>query len=159
MTIITADLYDEHGEDLQSVSTQFLSLGGVKAFSGPIRTVRCFEDNALLKTTVSTPGNGAVLVVDGQGSLDRALMGDMIARIAADNGWAGVVINGAVRDRSVLAEIPLGVKALGSNPRKSTKTGQGDADVDLAFSGVTFTPGATIYCDDDGILVTRPESN
>lgn len=159
MTVITADLYDEHGEDLQSVALQFLSLGGVKAFTGPIRTVRCFEDNALLKATVSTPGNGAVLVVDGQGSLNRALMGDMIARIAADNGWAGVVINGAVRDRSVLADIPLGVKALGSNPRKSTKTGEGDADVELIFSGVTFTPGATIYCDDDGILVTRPEAN
>jgi regulator of ribonuclease activity A len=159
MTIITADLYDEHGEDLQSVSLQFLSLGGVKAFSGPIRTVRCFEDNALLKATVSTPGNGAVLVVDGQGSLNRALMGDMIARIAADNGWAGVVINGAVRDRSVLAEIPLGVKALGSNPRKSTKTGEGSADVELSFSGVTFMPGETIYCDDDGILVTRAENH
>ncbi|KNC20452.1 ribonuclease [Arthrobacter sp. RIT-PI-e] len=159
MTIITADLYDEHGEDLQSVSLQFQSLGGVKAFTGPIRTVRCHEDNALLKATVSTPGDGAVLVVDGGGSLERALMGDMIARIAADNGWAGVVINGAVRDRSVLAEIPLGVKALGSNPRKSTKTGEGEADVELSFSGVTFTPGSTIYCDDDGILVTRAGAN
>lgn len=155
MTIITADLYDEHGEDLQSVSLQFLSLGGVRAFSGPIRTVRCFEDNALLKTTLSTPGQGAVLVVDGQGSLETALLGDMIAQIASENHWAGVVINGAVRDRSVLADMPLGIKALGSNPRKSTKTGEGEVDVDVTFAGTTFTPGATIYCDDDGILVTR----
>jgi regulator of ribonuclease activity A len=155
VTKSTADLYDELGETLQSLPLQLLQLGGRAQFEGPIRTVRCFEDNALLKQTVSQPGDGAVLVVDGGGSLERALMGDMIALIAVENRWAGVVINGAVRDRVALAGIDLGVKALGSNPRKSTKTGAGDADVVLAFGGVTFRPGAMLYSDADGILVER----
>ena len=151
----TADLYDEHGEDLQSVSLQLGNFGARTSFSGPIRTVKCFEDNAVLKSVVSTPGDGAVLVVDGAGSLRRALMGDMIAQIAADNGWAGVVINGAIRDRVAISSIPLGVKALGSNPRKSTKLGIGVADEVVEFDGVTFRPGATLYSDEDGILVER----
>lgn len=155
MTTATADLYDEFGESLQSVALQFQNLGGTKAFSGPVRTVKCYHDNALLKSILSTPGNGAVLVVDGGGSLDRALMGDMIANIAVENGWSGVIINGAVRDRSVLAEISLGVKALGSNPRKSTKEGTGEADIPVAIGGIIFTPGVTVYADDDGILVEK----
>ena len=92
MTQLTADLYDEHGEDLQSVSTQFQSLGGRARFSGKIRTVTCFQDNALVKSILATPGDGAVLVVDGGGSLETALMGDMIAESAVTNGWAGVII-------------------------------------------------------------------
>ncbi|KAB1662516.1 RraA family protein [Pseudoclavibacter chungangensis] len=155
MTISTADLYDEHGEALQSVWLQLRNLGGVAAFSGPIRTVRCFEDNVLLKEVVSSPGDGAVLVVDAAGSLRRAVMGDMIAKIAADNGWAGAVINGVVRDRAALLDIPLGIKALGSNPRKSTKLGLGVADEIVEFGGVVFRPGATLWSDEDGILVER----
>lgn len=151
----TADLYDEHGEALQSISVQFESFGGVSAFTGPARTVRCFEDNALLKSVVSTPGEGAVLVVDGAGSLERALMGDMIAQIAVDNGWAGVIVFGAIRDRLAIAELPLGVKALGTNPRKSTKTGAGEADVTLTIAGVIIRPGAIVSSDEDGILVER----
>lgn len=151
----TADLYDEHGEDLQSVALQLRDLGGRTAFSGPIRTVKCFEDNALLKATVSEPGEGAVLVVDGAGSLRRALMGDMIAKIAADNGWAGVIINGAVRDVAELRSIPLGIKALGSNPRKSTKTRQGLVDETIEFGGVVFRPGRRLFADEDGVLVER----
>ncbi|MFI2364706.1 ribonuclease E activity regulator RraA [Promicromonospora sp. NPDC019610] len=151
----TADLYDELGETVQSVPVQFQLHGGVARFEGPVRTVRCFEDNALLKSIVSTPGDGAVLVVDGGGSLERALLGDMIARIAADNGWAGVVVHGAVRDRVALAEIPIGIKALGTNPRKSTKTGAGEADAEVTFGGVTFRPGARLWSDEDGILVER----
>ena len=155
MTIPTADLYDERGEELQSLAIQFQSLGGRREFSGLIRTVKCFEDNALLKSVISTPGDGGVLVVDGGGSLDRALMGDMIAAIAVENGWSGVLVNGAIRDRVAIASLDLGVKALGSNPRKSTKTGVGDADVPVEFGGVRFVPGRTIYCDEDGILVER----
>jgi regulator of ribonuclease activity A len=151
----TSDIYDDLGEDIQSIALQFQNFGGNTAFAGPARTVRCFEDNALLKSIVSTPGNGAVLVVDGAGSVRRALMGDMIAKIAADNGWAGVIINGAVRDRAILSSIPIGVKALGSNPRKSTKTGAGVADVDIEISGVTIRPGVQIFSDEDGILVGR----
>jgi regulator of ribonuclease activity A len=151
----TADLYDERGEELNSIALQFQSLGGRSHFSGPARTIRCFEDNALVKSTLATPGNGAVLVVDGSGSLRTALMGDMIAASAVENGWAGVVMNGAIRDREAIAELPLGVKALGSNPRKSAKAGAGETDVDLLIDGVTIRSGATIWCDPDGILVER----
>jgi regulator of ribonuclease activity A len=153
--INTADLYDERGEELESIALQFQSLGGLSHFSGPVRTIRCLEDNALVKSTLGTPGDGAVLVVDGAGSLRTALMGDMIAASAVANGWAGVVINGAVRDREVLADLPLGVKALGSNPRKSAKEGAGETDVELEIDGVTVRPGAMIWCDPDGILVER----
>ncbi len=153
--LLTADLYDQRGEDLQSVSIQFQNLGGEARFSGPIRTVTCFEDNALLKSVLSTPAAGEVLVIDGGGSLNTALMGDMIAELAVQNGWAGVVINGAIRDRVAIGTMPLGVKALGSNPRKSSKAGVGVTDAVVMFAGVTFTPGRTIYCDEDGILVER----
>lgn len=157
MTSSTADLYDELEEALQSVSLQFQNLGGKQAFSGPVRTVKCHEDNALLRSVLSSPGEGAVLVVDGGGSLERALMGDMIADIAVGNGWSGVIINGAVRDRAVLADLPLGIKALGSNPRKSTKTGAGEVDVPVTIGGVVFEPGAMVHADLDGILVERPK--
>ena len=154
-TVNTADLYDERGEDLDSLALQFQSIGGHTHFSGPVRTIRSFEDNALVKSTLSTPGGGAVLVVDGSGSLRTALMGDLIAASAVSNGWAGVVVNGAIRDRTALAELPLGVKALGSNPRKSAKAGAGEVDVELMIDGVTIRPGAMIWCDPDGILVQR----
>ena len=151
----TADLFDERGSELDSVSVQFQSLGGRTHFSGPARTIRCLEDNALVKSVLATPGNGSVLVVDGGGSLRTALMGDMIAASAVGNGWAGVVINGAIRDRLAIAALPLGVKALGSNPRKSAKDGAGSVDVPLEIDGVTVRPGAMIWCDPDGILVER----
>jgi regulator of ribonuclease activity A len=154
-TVNTADLYDERGEELDSLALQFQSIGGHSHFSGPVRTLRCFEDNALVKSTLSTPGDGAVLVVDGSGSLRTALMGDLIAASAVSNGWAGVVVNGAIRDRTAIAELPLGVKALGSNPRKSAKAGAGEVDVELVIDGVTIRPGAMIWCDPDGILVQR----
>jgi len=156
MTFSTADLYDEHGEHLGSCDLQLRQFGAHRTFTGPAATVHCYEDNALLKSIVSTPGEGRVLVVDGGGSLHTALMGDMIAQIAADNGWAGVVINGAVRDAAVLAGIPIGVKALGSNPRKSGKTGAGERDVPVTFGGTTFHPGDRVWSDDDGVVVLRP---
>ncbi|GAC1595654.1 MAG: ribonuclease E activity regulator RraA [Pseudarthrobacter sp.] len=154
-TFNTADLYDERGDELASVPLQFQSLGGRSHFSGPVRTIRCFQDNGLVKSTLATPGNGAVLVVDGGGSLGTALMGDMIAESAVANGWAGVVINGAIRDREALAALDLGVKALGSNPRKSAKASAGEVDVDVVIDGVTFRSGVTVWCDPDGILVER----
>jgi regulator of ribonuclease activity A len=120
-----------------------------------VRTVRCFEDNVLLKSLLSSPGDGAVLVVDGDGSYGTALMGDMIAQLAVDNGWAGVVIHGCVRDSVAIAAMPLGVKALGTNPRKSGKQGGGETDVTVQFGGVTFRPGARLYADEDGVLVER----
>ncbi|MFS0718149.1 ribonuclease E activity regulator RraA [Arthrobacter sp. 1P04PC] len=151
----TADLYDERGEELDSLALQFQSLGGRSHFDGPVRTIRCLEDNGLVKSVLATPGDGAVLVVDGGGSLRTALMGDMIAASAVENGWAGVVINGAIRDRVAIAGLPLGVKALGSNPRKSAKNGAGDQDVELVIDGVSIRPGQRIWCDPDGILLER----
>jgi regulator of ribonuclease activity A len=151
----TADLYDERGEELESISVQFQNFGGESHFSGPARTIRCFEDNALVKTVLATPGEGAVLVVDGQGSLRTALMGDLIAASAVANGWAGVIINGAVRDREALATLSLGIKALGSNPKKSAKTGVGEVDVEIVIDHVRIQPGVMVYSDPDGILVER----
>ncbi|MFD0789796.1 ribonuclease E activity regulator RraA [Microbacterium insulae] len=155
MTIATADLYDERGDALDSLSLPMLDLGGRVAFDGPVRTVRCHRDNALVKAVLATPGDGAVLVVDGGGSLESALVGDLIAASAVENGWAGVVVHGAVRDREALAALPLGVKALGSNPRKSAKGGVGEVDVPVVIGGVAFIPGRHLWADADGVLVER----
>lgn len=149
----TCDLYDAD-KTLQSCSVQFLDLGGRTRFTGPVRTIRCHRDNGLVKQVLNGPGEGAVLVVDGGGSLESALMGDQIAAAAVRNGWAGVVIHGAVRDRAVVGGLELGVKALGSNPRTSAKDGAGELDVPVEFGGVLFTPGARLWADEDGILVT-----
>ena len=153
MPVATADLYDELEDGIQSLPLQLRSFGRKAAFDGPIRTVRCFEDNALVKSALAVPGDGAVLVIDGGGSLRTALMGDLIAASAVANGWAGVVINGAIRDRVAIDALDLGVKALGTNPRKSAKHGIGEVDVPLEFGGVVFRPGARLYSDEDGILV------
>ena len=153
MSFTTADLYDEHGDTLGSCDTQFRQFGGHRAFAGPAVTVRCDEDNVVLKSVLSGPGDGRVLVVDGGGSVHRALMGDIIGRLAVDNGWAGIVVHGAVRDSAALASMPIGIKALGSNPRPSTKTGSGERDVPVTFGGATFRTGDQVFCDDDGIVV------
>ena len=155
MTFSTADLYDEHGDSLEICETQFHQYGGLRAFQGPITTVRCHQDNALLKSILGTPGNGGVLVVDGGGSLRTALSGDVIAQLGVDNGWAGLIINGAVRDSKLLATMNIGVKALGTNPRKSTKTGAGERDIDVSFGGATFRPGDHLWSDDDGVVTRR----
>ncbi len=118
-------------------------------------TIRCHRDNALVKSALAEPGKGKVLVVDGAGSLESALMGDVIAAGAAQNAWEGVVILGAVRDTTALGGIDLGIKALGSNPRKSAKEGVGERDVPVTFGGVVFVPGQRLHSDDDGILVSR----
>jgi regulator of ribonuclease activity A len=149
----TADLYDEHGEALASCDTQFRQFGGRTRFQGRIVTVRCHEDNALLKRVLQGPGAGQVLVVDGGGSTHCALMGDMIADAAVANGWEGVIIHGVVRDSALLAKLDLGVKALGTNPRKSSKEGTGEHDVPVAFGGAVFTPGALVVSDEDGVVV------
>ncbi|RGA03326.1 RraA family protein [Microbispora triticiradicis] len=153
MSFATADLYDAHGDALRSCLTQFRSYGSRPRFSGRISTIRCLEDNALVRQAIGSPGEGRVLVVDGGGSLRTALLGDVIATAALKHGWAGVVVNGAVRDTAALAGLDLGIKALGSNPRKSAKTGLGEVDVPVTFGEVTFAPGEWLYSDEDGILV------
>jgi regulator of ribonuclease activity A len=153
----TADLVDQYGTELRVCETQFRQFGGCRAFAGPVRTVSCHEDNGLLRELVRTPGSGCVLVVDGGGSLRAALVGDMLAGAALTNGWAGLILHGAVRDSVALAGLDLGVKAMGTNPRPGGKTGAGAVDVPVSFGGVTFHPGDILHADDDGIvLLPRP---
>ena len=152
----TADLWDEHGEALQSCSVQLRHFGGRTSFSGVVSAVLCHRDNALVKAALAEPAEGRVLVVDGGGSLESALMGDLVAASAVAQGWAGVVIHGAVRDVAALRELPVGALALGSNPRKSAKSGVGERDVPVAFGGVEFVPGQRLWADEDGIVTTRP---
>lgn len=154
MRIATADLYDEHADEVETCETQFRQFGAVPAFYGEIATVKCFEDNVLVRQALSGSGTGRVLVVDGGGSLRTALVGDMIAGLALQNGWAGVLVHGAVRDVAALRELEVGLKALGSNPRKSAKTGAGETDVAVAFGGARFVPGHWVYCDEDGVAVS-----
>ena len=149
----TADLVDEIGPDVRSCDVQFRQFGGHAEFAGPISTVRCHQDNALLKSVLSEPGDGGVLVIDGAGSLHTALVGDLIADLARAGGWAGLIVNGAVRDAAALRGLELGIKALGTNPRKSSKTGAGQRDVTVSLGGVEFIPGDIAYSDDDGIVV------
>lgn len=149
----TADLVDEIGPDVRSCDTQFRTMGGREQFAGRIVTVRCFQDNALLKSILSEPGEGRVLVIDGDGSLHTALVGDLIAELGRSNGWFGVVVHGAIRDSAIIRDMEFGVKALGTNPRKSGKTGAGDRDVVVSFGGVEFVPGEVLYADADGIVV------
>jgi regulator of ribonuclease activity A len=149
----TADLVDDIGPAVRSCDLQLRQFGARSQFAGPITTVKCFEDNALLKSVLSEPGDGGVLVVDGDGSLHSALVGDLIAGLGVDNRWTGLIINGAVRDAAMLRTLDIGVKALGTNPRKSAKTGEGRRDVAVDFGGVVFVPGDIAYSDDDGIVV------
>lgn len=153
MGYATADLVDRFEAVIQSCAVQFRDLGGRPRFHGPIRTVRCHEDNARLKSMLSTPGDGAVLVIDGGGSLRTALVGDVIAGLAVKNGWAGLVVHGPIRDSAAIATLDLGIKALGTNPLKSGKTGAGETDVPVSFGGCTFTPGHWLYADEDGVVV------
>jgi len=149
----TADLVDDIGPDVRSCDLQLRQYGGRREFAGPISTVRCHQDNALLKTVLSEPGSGRVLVVDGGGSLHCALIGDVIAELARTNGWSGLVVHGAVRDAATLATLDIGIKALGTNPRKSAKTGAGERGCVVSFGGVEFVPGELAFSDDDGIVV------
>lgn len=149
----TADILDRHPVEARVCELVFRQFGGVASFSGPISTVRCFEDNVVLKRHLGEPGEGRVLVVDGGGSPRVALLGDLVAGLATANGWAGVVVNGCVRDSVALRALHVGIKALGTNPRPSGKAGAGEIDVPVEFGGVTFEPGAMLYSDDDGMVV------
>jgi len=153
--LTTSDLFDEH-PGAASCATQFRQFGGARSFSGAIATVRCFEDNVLLRALVSEPADGRVLVVDGGGSFACALLGDNIAELAVSNGWAGIVVNGCVRDVVALGVLPIGIKALGTNPRPSGKAGAGEVGVPVTFGGAEFVPGAMLHADDDGVIVLAP---
>ena len=148
----TADLLDRH-PDAAVCTLRLEQFGGVTSFEGEIATVRCFEDNVLVRQRAGEPGAGRVLVVDGGGSLHVALVGENVAGLALANGWAGLVINGCVRDAAALRTLAIGLKALGTHPKASRKQGDGEVDVPVAFGGVTFAPGARLASDDDGVVV------
>jgi len=149
----TADICDEN-DDVRVADPVFRDFGGRAAFGGPISTVKVFEDNVLVRKALEEPGEGRVLVVDGGGSLRCALLGDRLAEIGNQNGWAGVIVYGCIRDAAPIANIDIGVKALATHPKKSAKRGEGQRDGPVTFAGVTFTPGAFVYADGDGLVLS-----
>ena len=155
MNFSVPDICDQFLPQLQILEPWFRPYGGRLKFSGEIVTIKCFEDNSLVKQNLATDGTGKVRVVDGGGSLQCALLGDMLGAMAAKNGWRGLVINGCVRDVEILKTIDIGVSALNSYPRKSEKKGIGDLNIPIHFAGVDFKPGQYLYADENGIVVAR----
>jgi len=151
----TADLYDANEDRVQVALPMFADYGGLLAFCGRISTVKVHEDNTLVRKALEEEGEGRVLVVDGGESLRCALVGDMLAELGRDNGWQGIVVSGCIRDSAVIATIDIGVKAIGTNPRKSQKLNTGQRDIPVSFAGVTFNPGEYLYADEDGILLSK----
>ena len=154
MQYVTPDLCDAN-PDVQVAEPMFANFGGRDSFGGEIVTIKCHEDNSVVKTQAEQPGQGKVMVVDGGGSLRRAMLGDMVAAQAAKNGWEGIIIYGCVRDVDVLPEIDLGVQALGSHPMKTEKHNIGQLNLVVNFAGVTFRPGEFVYADNNGIIVSE----
>ncbi|MFU8817627.1 MAG: ribonuclease E activity regulator RraA [Pseudomonadales bacterium] len=150
---VLPDLCDLHADVVRVAEPMFASFGGRPAFGGPIRTIKCFEDNALVAERVREPGDGAVLVVDGGGSRRCALVGDNLAALARDNGWSGILVYGCVRDVDALEGIDLGIQALAANPLRSIKRGEGQRDVVVDFAGLRFVPDQYVYCDRNGVVV------
>ncbi|KYC29352.1 putative regulator of ribonuclease activity [Sterolibacterium denitrificans] len=156
----TADLLDANEAGLNAgtlhvVAPMFRSYGGRAVFGGPISTLKVFEDNSLVRTALSQPGNGRVLVIDGGGSLRCALVGDQLAELAVKNGWAGIVVYGCIRDSRAIGSMALGVFALATHPLKSIKRNVGEADLAVTFGGVSFVPGHFLYADADGVIVSQ----
>jgi regulator of ribonuclease activity A len=153
----TCDLCDAHKSDASGafrvLPPVFRSYGARTRFSGTVVTVKCYEDNTLVKQLLDTPGEGRVLVVDGGGSLRRALVGGLIASAAARNGWAGVVVDGCVRDKVELAAAQVGLLALGLVPLPTDRRGQGLAHQSVCVQGVRIVPGDQLFADEDGVVV------
>jgi regulator of ribonuclease activity A len=157
MTFMTTDLCDRFGHDVVACEPIFCSYGGRASFAGTIATIKCFEDNSRVRDLVAEPGHGRVLVIDAGGSLRRAVLGDLLATQATDNGWNGVLVFGCIRDSVAIGAMALGVKALGTHPMKTDKRGEGQRDLVVTFAGVTFHPGDWLYADEDGVIVARRE--
>ena len=151
----TPDLCDEHTDKVTVLDSIFRNYGGKTEFCGQVVTIKCHEDNSLVKEQAATNGHGRVMVVDGGGSLRKALLGDMIAANAVKNGWSGLVIYGCIRDCDEIAALDLGVKALNTIPVKTDKRGIGDLNVSVTFAGQTINPGDWIYCDNNGIVLAE----
>ena len=154
MDLLTTDLCDAHEGTVRVVEPMFGSFGGRSAFFGRIATLKLFEDNSLVRKVLESSGEGRVLVIDGGGSLRRALVGDQLAALGVKNGWAGIVVYGCIRDSSDINGIDIGVRALNTHPQKSIKKGAGDRNIAVTFGGVTFHPGEYLYADEDGVLVS-----
>ena len=153
--ISTADLCDAHESDVSVLEPMLAHFGGRSQLRGSVQTAKVFEDNVLVKAELAKPGDGRVLVVDGGGSLRCALVGDVLAQMAVDNGWAGIIVYGAIRDTAAIAAMDLCVMAMGSHPMKSIKKGAGDVGVAVTFAGQTIRPGDWLYADDDGVIVAK----
>ncbi len=154
MKFTTADLCDEFPDAVRIADPVFSDYGGIRKFGGPIETLRVFEDNSLVSDTLGTQGQGRVLVIDGGGSLRTALVGGRLAGLAHANGWAGLLVNGSVRDSVEIRQIQLGVRALSTSPLRSQKLGRGDRGGKVTFAGVIFSPTDYLYADEDGIVVS-----
>ena len=159
MTFTTPDICDDFLDQLQVLEPLFTEYGGKEKFSGEIVTIKCFEDNSLVKQTLGTAGHGKVLVVDGGGSLRCALLGDILGAMAVQNGWQGLLINGCVRDVEILKGMDLGVRSLSCYPLKSNKRNEGQLNVAIRFAGVNFEPGQYLYADENGIVVAAEQLN
>lgn len=155
MDFQTADLSDRFGHAIQVCAPLFRDYGGRTCFAGQIATIKCFEDNSRVRDSVSEPGNGRVLVIDAGGSLRRAVLGDLLAKQAVDNGWSGAIVYGCIRDSAAIGCMPLGVKALATHPLKTEKRGEGQRDIPVHFADVTFRPGDWVYADDDGVIIAQ----
>lgn len=153
MEDLLPELCDQFPELVKVVEPMFANFGGRDIFGGEIVTIKAYEDNSLVREQVAQPGEGKVLVVDGGGSMRRAMLGDMLAEKAVKNGWEGIIIYGCIRDVAVISTLDIGVQALGAHPMKTEKRGLGDLNVELTFGGVTFKPGHYVYADDNGVLV------
>lgn len=153
MSFATADLCDEYGDDVRVLPPLFCHYGRRTSFAGPACTLRVFEDNTLVRSTLETPGENRVLVVDGGGSTRCALMGDNLAQLLIDNNWAGAIINGCIRDSAAIDSMDVGVRALASHPRKSRKLGHGESGVGVVIEGGRIEPGDMVHADADGIIV------
>ncbi|MGI9534919.1 MAG: ribonuclease E activity regulator RraA [Thermodesulfobacteriota bacterium] len=155
MSFSTPDLCDEFPDLVRVVDPLFNGYGGISTFGGEVITIKCYEDNSLVKQAASTPGNCKVMVVDGGGSLRRALLGDLIAKDAVKNGWEGFIIYGCIRDVDIIGQLEIGVKALDTIPLKTEKKGVGELNIPVSFGGATFHPGEFVYADNNGVIVTK----
>ena len=155
MPFQTADLCDDHSDHLQIAEPLFRDYGGTLSFSGPISTIKTFEDNTLVRAAVDSPGEGRVLVVDAGGSTRCAMFGDNLAELAVKNNWAGVIMYGCIRDSAIIGTMQLGMKAISTHPLKSIKDNYGQRDIPVRFAGVEFTPGLYLYADVDGIVISE----
>lgn len=155
MTLSVPDICDDFFDEIQVLEPLFRDYGGKHKFCGEVVTLKCFEDNSLVRDLVRSEGRGRIIVLDGGGSLRRAMLGDLLAAKAAENGWQGLLIYGCVRDVEILATIDLGVKAINCIPVKTDKRGEGQRDVPVSFAGVRIEPGQYLYADTNGVVVAN----